>query len=76
MFTKTLAEIYVAQGHLAEARDIYRKMLEAAPEDADLLGRLAVVDAQLNQMSAGPSDPRIGRLTTALRRLQTRRRDR
>ena len=42
--TETMAQLYLSQGHRAEAIDIYRKLIEARPEDRDLKARLAAIE--------------------------------
>lgn len=42
--TETMAELYVAQGLLDEARDTYRKLLAQRPGDPGLLARLAALE--------------------------------
>jgi hypothetical protein len=43
--TETMAELYARQGLTAEARDLYRKLLERRPGDARLMARLAELEA-------------------------------
>jgi tetratricopeptide (TPR) repeat protein len=40
MTTKTLAEIYLQQGHLQEAYEIYKTLAEKDPFDAEIQKRL------------------------------------
>jgi tetratricopeptide (TPR) repeat protein len=40
MFTKTLAEIYIQQGHLEKAYEIFKALLEKNPSDLELQERL------------------------------------
>lgn len=42
--TETMAELYAKQGLVAEARDIYRKLVAQRPNDAALAARLAVLE--------------------------------
>jgi tetratricopeptide (TPR) repeat protein len=42
--TETMAQLYLSQGHRAEAIDIYRKLIEARPADKDLKARLAAIE--------------------------------
>jgi hypothetical protein len=42
--TETMAQLYLSQGHRAEAIDIYRKLIDARPEDAELRARLAAIE--------------------------------
>ena len=50
--TKTLAEIYLQQGHLQEAYEIYKTLAEQNPFDAEIQQRLEELDEKLN-----PSPP-------------------
>jgi tetratricopeptide (TPR) repeat protein len=43
--TETMAELYARQGLVAEARDVYRQLLQARPDDARLGARLAELEA-------------------------------
>jgi tetratricopeptide (TPR) repeat protein len=45
--TETMAELYLQQGHLDSALDIYRKLLEQRPNDASLIERVRHVENQL-----------------------------
>lgn len=45
--TATVADLYVRQGHLQRAREVYQELLAAHPEDDSLRLRLAAVDEQL-----------------------------
>ncbi|HEX9727576.1 MAG TPA: hypothetical protein VGA37_03610 [Gemmatimonadales bacterium] len=49
--TETMAEVYVSQGLMAEAAEVYRTLLAANPMDERLAGRLA----ELEQTLAGPT---------------------
>ena len=56
--TKTLAEIYLQQGHLQEAYEIYKTLAEKDPFDADLQNRLEELEEKLNPSPApGFSSP-------------------
>ena len=50
--TKTLAEIYLQQGHLQEAYEIYKTLAEKDPFDADIQERLEELREKLD-----PSPP-------------------
>ena len=50
--TKTLAEIYLKQGHLQEAYEIYKVLAERDPFDLDIQRRMEELNEQLN-----PSPP-------------------
>jgi tetratricopeptide (TPR) repeat protein len=43
--TETMAQLYLSQGHHAEAIEIYKKLIEARPNDAGLKARLASIEA-------------------------------
>ena len=44
--TETMAELYLRQGHLDSALDIYRKLVNHHPEDVQLRDRLRAVEEQ------------------------------
>jgi len=46
--TKTLAEIYLQQGHLQEAYDIYKTLAEKDPSDAEIQKRLEELREKLD----------------------------
>ena len=52
MTTKTLAEIYLEQGHLQEAYEIYRALAEKDPFDPEIQKRLEELKERLH-----PSPP-------------------
>jgi len=52
MTTKTLAEIYLQQGHLQEAYEIYKALAEKDPFDAEIQKRLEELREKLH-----PSPP-------------------
>ncbi|PIE18494.1 MAG: hypothetical protein CSA66_04610 [Proteobacteria bacterium] len=75
MNTRTLAEIYVGQGHLKQAVDIYRRLVAAAPDDQALAARLAELRGQAGaELSATRGGARVDRLRALLRKIQARRR--
>lgn len=45
--TETMATLYLQQGHLESALDIYRKLVDQRPDDAGLRERLEAVEAQV-----------------------------
>jgi hypothetical protein len=45
--TETMATLYLQQGHLESALDIYRKLVDLRPEDAGLRARLQAVEDQV-----------------------------
>ena len=48
MTTKTLAEIYLQQGHLQEAYEIYKTLAEKDPLDAEIQKRLEELTEKLH----------------------------
>ena len=52
MTTKTMAEIYLQQGHLQEAYEIYKALAEKDPFDAEIQKRLEELREKLH-----PSPP-------------------
>ncbi len=51
--TKTLAEIYLQQGHLHEAYEIYKTLAEKNPFDAEIEKRLEELRERLDSSSSG-----------------------
>ena len=49
--TKTLAEIYLQQGHLQEAYEIYETLAEKDPFDAEIQNRLEELREKLHPSS-------------------------
>jgi tetratricopeptide (TPR) repeat protein len=47
--TETMAELYLSQGHAADALGVYRQLLTQRPGDAGLQGRVAELEARLAQ---------------------------
>ncbi len=47
MVTKTMAEIYLRQGHLQEAYDIFKILSERDPSDLEIKRRLEELSGQL-----------------------------
>jgi len=54
MLTKTMAEIYLKQGHLQEAYEIYKTLAERDPFDLDMQRRMEELNERLNP--SPPSD--------------------
>jgi tetratricopeptide (TPR) repeat protein len=46
VITETMAEVYLRQGLLAEARNVYRKLVQKRPDDAALRDKLAALEQQ------------------------------
>jgi tetratricopeptide (TPR) repeat protein len=58
IITKTLAEIYLQQGHLQEAYEIFKVLLEKDPSDIEIQKRLNELGQKLSHSS--PSiDPSV-----------------
>ncbi len=56
--TKTLAEIYLQQGHLQEAYEIYKTLAERDPFDAEIEKKLEELREKLKDLSSsGFSSP-------------------
>ena len=53
--TETMAQLYLSQGHRAEAIDIYRKLIEARPSDKELKARLAAIESEPQTPAAAPA---------------------
>ncbi len=51
MATKTLAEIYIQQGHLQEAYEIFKALSEKEPNNMEIKLRLEELRKQLNSSS-------------------------
>ena len=51
MATKTMAEIYLKQGHLQEAYEIYKALAEGDPFDLDAQRRMEELSEKLNPSS-------------------------
>ena len=75
LVTPTLAEIYLGQGHTAQALALYRRLAADAPEDASLRRKVAVLALRLEREEADAALlRRIDYLKRLLRRIQRRRR--
>ena len=61
--TETMAQLYLGQGHRAEAIDIYRRLIEARPNDSELRARLAAIEKEPSSppapASAAPAPARF-----------------
>lgn len=51
--TRTMAEVFVRQGHVDRAVRIYRRLAEERPDDASILARLAEIDGSADTASEG-----------------------
>src|SRR2546430_17027602 len=47
VITETMAEVYLKQGLVREARDVYRRLVQERPGDGALRARLASLDQRL-----------------------------
>ena len=63
--TKTLAEIYLLQGHLEEAYEIFKRLAEKDPSDPEIQMRLH----ELNERFGSPSLPAGGSRVTPEERI-------
>jgi predicted Zn-dependent protease len=52
LLTRTLAEIYLQQGHLQEAYSIFKVLSEKNPEDTELQNRLRDLEQKLGALSS------------------------
>ena len=50
LLTKTLAEIYLEQGHLQKAYSIFRALSEKNPADTELQGRVRELEERLGSL--------------------------
>jgi tetratricopeptide (TPR) repeat protein len=57
MATKTLAEIYLQQGHVQEAYEIYKALIEKDPNNTEIKLRLEELSKQLYPSSLLPHSP-------------------
>ena len=56
IITASLAETYFSQGKLNEAREIYEKLIEKNPEDADSRLRYEEISALMDRKQDEPND--------------------
>jgi len=59
--TKTLAEIYLQQGHLQEAYEIYKALAEKDPFDAEIQKRLKELREKLHSSPPSSFPPPLSR---------------
>ncbi|MSR05557.1 MAG: tetratricopeptide repeat protein [Gemmatimonadetes bacterium] len=55
VITETMAEVYLKQGLVHEAREVYRKLVEMRPADAALRSRLAALEQRATGTQAAPT---------------------
>ena len=61
LVTKTLAEIYLQQGHLQEAYEIYRTLAEKDPFNAEIQNRLEELEEKLTPPPASSLSSSLSR---------------
>jgi predicted Zn-dependent protease len=76
LLTKTLAEIYLQQGHLQEAYSIFKALAEKNPSDMDLQNRVAELEQKLALASPATQGPSTRKKIQTLERWLTSLRDR
>ncbi|MEP6904651.1 MAG: tetratricopeptide repeat protein [Gemmatimonadales bacterium] len=58
ILTRTLAELYLQQGHIEAALDIYRQLAEHEPDDEDIRARIAALSRDAHVAAeAEPDEP-------------------
>jgi pentatricopeptide repeat protein len=67
ILTSTLAEIYIRQGHLDKAREVYKKLLSRDSENTLYKGRISLLERDT------PERKRLRMLTRILKRLEEQR---
>ncbi len=75
LLTKTLAEIYLQQGHLQEALSIFKALSEKNPEDAELRNRVQELEEKLKSLGR-PADSEMERRKQTLEKWLANIRDR
>ena len=73
MTTKTLAEIYLQQGHLREAYEILKSLAEQDPTDLQIQNRLKELSKKLDLPPPSAVEERISTLKEWLSGIQARR---
>ena len=77
LVTKTLAEIYLQQGHLEEAYSLFKTLSERDPEDVELKNRLKELEEKVklsrSTQSISPVPKKIQNLEKWLNNLRERR---
>jgi len=78
LVTKTLAEIYLQQGHLEEAYSLFKTLSERDPEDVELKNRLKELEEKTSlsrsTQSTSPAPRKIQNLEKWLNNIRERRR--
>ena len=70
ILTSTLAEIYIRQGHLDKAKEVYEKLLYKDSENVLYKGRVSLLEHNT------PGRKRLRMLTRLLKRLEEQRDER
>ena len=70
ILTSTLAEIYIRQGHLDKAQEVYKKLLTRDSENTLYKGRVSLLEHDT------PERKRLRTLTRLLKRLEEQRDER
>jgi pentatricopeptide repeat protein len=70
ILTSTLAEIYIRQGHLDKAKEVYEKLLSRDSENVLYKGRVSLLEHDT------PERKRLRTLTRLLKRLEEQRDER
>ena len=70
ILTSTLAEIYIRQGHLDKAKEVYEKLLSRDSENVLYKGRVSLLEQDT------PERKRLRTLTRLLKRLEEQRDER
>lgn len=77
MLTKTLAEIYLQQGHLQEAYSIFKALSEKNPSDTELQDRVRELEEKLGGLtSQQPAEPSLEKKKRTLEKWLANLRDR
>jgi pentatricopeptide repeat protein len=70
ILTSTLAEIYIRQGHLEKAKEVYERLLSRDKENTLYKGRVSLLEQDT------PDRKRLRLLTQILKRLEEQRDER
>jgi tetratricopeptide (TPR) repeat protein len=65
--TETMADLYLSQGHLDSALDIYRRLQEHRPDDARLAERIREVESRASGRASRVATPEVPAAPTAPR---------
>lgn len=75
IITKTLAEIYMKQGHLREAYEIYRILHQKNPQDEEVINKLNELEKKLEDSKyQSPKQEILNILTKWLENIEKRKR--